>query len=362
MSFDALKTLAPYLTRALLLSVGAAGCGEIAPSGVRGTPQGGVTTLAQGPQGEYLVGATALDDANFYWLLFTGDSQSILSVPKAGGATSTVVSGLAPTGQPGPGGPVLSLAADGTNVYCSLPLAPGAVVRVPRGGGSPTTIALGADNGEIIAVDNTNLYWVGGAPPIGMATQGAVMTMPKAGGPVVTLAATPPIPLSLSVNDTFVTWQTETSSGVGTITSVPKGGGAAVTVASNVTFGEPFAFADAAVDDTNVYFPQVDPSTSAGFLMAAPVAGGTAFTLASVGGYPGGSSPEVAVSAIAVDGTNVYWTELGTPGLLRKVSRMGGTALTIVADEAGNNPSGIQVDGTNVYWIDINGNVKSVEK
>ena len=55
------------------------------------------------------------------------------------------------------------VAVDGANVYwaaagtASAPV--GAVKRLPRGGGSPTTIAVGFAWG--VALDETSVYWTG---------------------------------------------------------------------------------------------------------------------------------------------------------------------------------------------------------
>jgi hypothetical protein len=66
---------------------------------------------------------------------------------------------------------------------------------------------------------------------------------------------------------------------------------------------------------------------------------------------------------IAVDGTNVYWTELGSPsgtGKVMKAAKSDGSGATMLAmDPVG--PQGIAVDAAGVYWANKNdGTIKSV--
>jgi hypothetical protein len=67
--------------------------------------------------------------------------------------------------------------------------------------------------------------------------------------------------------------------------------------------------------------------------MTVPVAGGSRTSLAS--GQPTGG--------IAIDGTNVFWTDRG--GIM-KVPVRGGTATTVASPAL----SGVAVDETSVYW------------
>jgi hypothetical protein len=72
--------------------------------------------------------------------------------------------------------------------------------------------------------------------------------------------------------------------------------------------------------------------------MKIPSAGGTATTLASDQVYPQG---------IAVDGTNVYWTNYGD-GTVMKVPAGGGTPTILAAGQSG--PNSIAVGATSVCW------------
>jgi hypothetical protein len=97
-----------------------------------------------------------------------------------------------------------------------------------------------------------------------------------------------------------------------------------------------------AIDSTNVYWTD----DWAGTLMAVPLGGGAPTTLAEGDDFGG----------IAVDETSVYWTnEVGlipelypNGGTVMKVPLNGGAATTLASGQP--YPSGIAVDATSVYW------------
>lgn len=61
----------------------------------------------------------------------------------------------------------------------------------------------------------------------------------------------------------------------------------------------------------------------------------------------------------AVDATNIYWTEGGADGTVKKAPLIGGAVTTLASTL--NDPFGITVDATNVYWAEQGGgNVKMV--
>jgi hypothetical protein len=64
-------------------------------------------------------------------------------------------------------------------------------------------------------------------------------------------------------------------------------------------------------------------------------------------------------SNLAVDGTNVYWTDFGASGSVNMVPLAGGTTTMLASAQGG--PAGIAVHGGTVYWADaISGNVMSI--
>ena len=72
-------------------------------------------------------------------------------------------------------------------------------MRVPIGGGTPTTLASSQGQPTSIAVDDENVYW-------GCGKTGLVMKMPIVGGPPVTLASGQLGPTAIAVDATSVYW------------------------------------------------------------------------------------------------------------------------------------------------------------
>jgi hypothetical protein len=102
---------------------------------------GPVTTIATSP-----AGFTA-DATNLYW---TG-AGNVSSVPKAGGATLTLATGLHAPG---------AIAVDAASAYWGD--TDGTIKKVPLAGGSVTTLAANQSPGygtNQIAVDATSVYW-----------------------------------------------------------------------------------------------------------------------------------------------------------------------------------------------------------
>src|SRR5579884_1013885 len=96
------------------------------------------------------------------------------------------------------------------------------------------------------------------------------------------------------------------------------------------------------VDASNVYW------ASAGGLMRAPIAGGQPVTLAAGPTY-----------GVAVDAQNVYWTESTTNvGVVVATPLAGGSALSLARNQ--DAPTDIVVLGSNVYWTNTAGNAVMV--
>ena len=103
-----------------------------------------------------------------------------------------------------------------------------------------------------------------------------------------------------------------------------------------------------AVDATNVYW--TNSTTTSNSVVKVPLNGGTPTTLASVQGSSSDSGTSFVASVgsgIAVNATVVVWT-IGDAVFDMLLS--GGAPTPLVSDN-GNEPFAIAVDATNVYWV-----------
>lgn len=98
-----------------------------------------------------------------------------------------------------------------------------------------------------------------------------------------------------------------------------------------------------AVDDTDVYW--TDPF--AGNVMKAPKGGGAPTTI---------STGQQQATFLALDATNVYW-QTGA-GAIVKMPKTGGGLTAIASGQT--NVTGFAVDATNVYWVTSGASVMKV--
>lgn len=132
-------------------------------------------------------GVIAADLAAVYWGKIEADGGALFSAALDGG-TARELASL-------PWSPV-TIVIDGDTIYWTV--FNGYVMSMPRGGGTPTTIASGLNAAYGLAVDSTFVYWT---------TQDAVMKAPKGGG-VATTIATSPATAFVAVDDAGVYWTT----------------------------------------------------------------------------------------------------------------------------------------------------------
>jgi hypothetical protein len=243
----------------------------------------------------------------------------------------------------------VAIAVDSESVYWTNGVVDGSVVKVPIGGGIPTTLAGGQTNAFGIALYGGNVYWSdmgivsetdeGGVTP----NAGTLMSVPVEGGPTSTLTSALDIQNTTAVttSDTNLYWLSGRTvdpppgPSVGYLMNLPLAGGTPTTVAS-----DQFAGRGVTADSANIYWLANEN------VMMIPVGGGQATTLAG----------QVNGASIASNGGNVYWTcsqsdqpGLGTPtGSVSKVSITGGAPVVLASGLPG--PTAIAVDGVYVYW------------
>jgi hypothetical protein len=187
--------------------------GGFAPGTVGKVPKsGGPTVLLVSPPelGSYGFFGIALDADNVYWTVDPYESGcdggdcsmkgGVMSVPKRGGASSTVVADV--------DGP-WEVAVDASRVYWATS---SAIKSAPLGGGTISTLASGYGPTRI-AVDSTRLYWTD-------TTANGVLSVPVGGGNVTTLwSMLGSQPQDLALDSTSVYWVNNYfgGTGVGTV-------------------------------------------------------------------------------------------------------------------------------------------------
>jgi len=280
-----------------------------------------------------------LTDPNGYviWIGLAGSTlyfslwdRAIESLPSAGNGAPFVIAKADATGTPVSTGMYVfnGFAFDSTYLYWSesVGLAPSTIKRAPLGGGA-TQVPVTSPDGWIggLAVDSGNLYWID-------QDDGQILSMPVAGGATTTIATGLTTPGGLAIREGSI-YLTDPD---GDLMTVPVGGGAVTTLVHGPGLppheeveGFPPALA---VDDSNVYFSQ---SYAANPIVAqVPRVGGAMTVLAhdSAGG-------------IAVDAKYVYWSDDSS------VSRVpiGGGPICVIASNQ-SQIVGPALDESSVYW------------
>jgi len=304
----------------------ATGEGPWGPSdpGICNTP--GIVTLATAPSPSNRVSTQLKVDADRIYWVDQGpatSSASIRSVPKCGGAVTELASDQ---------GWMPNFAIDDAYAYWSgydaFHTASG-LVRVPLIGG-PVDVINPNSAGYALVVDTTNIYWLTGNSPNPIT----VLSMPKAGGPMTTLATSKyevtTLDNGIVADADNVYWE----DGNMTLESVPKAGGniSPLTALTAVRL--------LALHGASLFWSS--DNGGGGSLMTIPTSGGTPTAL-----------QKAIVSSIAADDTDVYWSAYiwQNPGAsyVAKIPIAGGTPQMIATGL--DNLGGIAVDTTHVYWI-----------
>ena len=170
---------------------------------------GAVTTLGVAPgAASSAVYGVAVDANNFYFVATSSLSATISSVPLSGGS----VTNLATVPDD-----VTALAADSNNVYF---VAGDALTRVPLAGGATSVVAQGFSGTIALKVDSGNAY---ATILKGNGPTGSVLRVPVTGGTPLVIASSQWDPYGLTVDDNCVYWaDMGSSAGIGAIMMAAK--------------------------------------------------------------------------------------------------------------------------------------------
>jgi len=338
-----LSTGTPYTITVLTQPIGGTcivtnGSGTVAASNVSDimvtcTGSSVLTTLASGQNHPR---AITVNGGTVYWTT-TQSAQTmfgtIMTVPAAGGTPTALASG-SPTDPWNP----MSIAVDFANVYFTNldggSATTGWVRKVPKGGGAVVQLASTLLSPSLSPVPpnvDQPIFGIGfDALNVYYGTVGGELKVPIIGGPVSgALAISAVYGVALDGNGSCATgYIGPLPQSNGFVFCQPEGSNIATSVAANLIFP-----AGIAIDATNVYWTDNGDGT----VNRAPRTGGTITTIASGQSFPFG---------IAIDSTNVYWTNNG--GQVMKAPLAGGTATTLASGQS--YPMGIAVDATSVYW------------
>jgi len=260
-------------------------------------------------------GGLTVDATSLYWS--SGNTNSILKMPKCGGPITTLASAqLVPSG----------IAVDDAYAYWGAEGTLEGVMKVPLTGGTPTRLSF--SRGLTFALDATNVYFAGPA---------SLAMVPKAGGETTVFEMNEPTN-DVTADSTHVYWTnqgqwTGTKDVGGGVVRMPLGGGTISTVATNQD-----APHGVVVGGVNVFwFNNSNPRS----VVMAPIGGGTPTTLQS---GPAG--------AIASDSSYVYWTTLPSGESQVTLVRMplAGGEPTQIASLGQGSVDTLVADGTSVYW------------
>jgi len=222
-----------------------------------------------------------------------------------------------------------NLAADQTSVYVSTSAAPrdGAILKVPKTGGSPVSLTHGQFLGgysHAVAVDSTRVYFVVVDTHSGVTN--TIMTVPTAGGSPQPLVPNRSSIYSITLDAANLYW---TEPQTGSVVKAPKVGGSPLTLITGAA--EPSVLA---VDSMHVYWI----NRFAG-LARMGLDGSNPTMLGTIAADSG--------PVLAIDSTHAYW---GMNGYLEAVPKAGGQQVTLLPDY-GTVGSDIATDGSMIYWL-----------
>jgi hypothetical protein len=294
---------------------------------------GCIVTLARpdDAHASWLYLSLAVNSTSAFWGGFGEGGGLVMSASVSGGAPTTLAS-VDYLDSP------LAMAADANNVYWT---ADGSVQKLPVAGGRIVTLASGQDNPPALAVDATSVYWT--------TADGFVRTVPISGGMPMELAQV--YASSIAVDATSAYWTADFG----------KAGVVEFTLANGESTDRTGGLVDPAglvVDATGVYWHD-DGLTGTDIdvvrLMKIGLNGGTTVTLATA---PGAD----ALSTLAVDARNVYWsegpeysTDGGVNGVVMEVPLAGGAPTTLATSST--RVTQVATGAGSLFWLLQNGTV-----
>lgn len=219
-----------------------------------------------------------------WWVEHTGTTSSILRRVPVSGGTAEVIDDSRIN--------ISALAIDGYNVYYSEK-SNGAIYRVPLEGGDP--ILLYTANQDVLVAMTADGQYVYFSLAFD-APSGQILRIPVGGGAGPTTVVTGlGAPFSLTVDDREICWR---ELQLGKIGCAPKaGGGTATTLATGQSFVPRYGYV-LAMNETLLFY-----SSGKEIRRLARAAGGTPEVVARAGQFV------YSIDALAIDATNVYWSE-----------------------------------------------------
>jgi hypothetical protein len=274
--------------------------------------------------------------------IYFTSAGAVKSVPKAGGTTTTIVSGLTALG--------LGIAVDSTDAYVALGGQwPGKIVRISLATGTMTDLATAQPGPQAVVIDATNVYWTTYGSGAG---NGTVAMCAKAGcndqptlinnrlGTQNPMSFGPPVNLVADSTNIYFT----SLLGTGELHKAPLGGGPDTTIASSLGSASGLAIANGVLG--------VAGWGQGGAINTVPTSGGTATLV---------SWDQIFPISVAITTTDAYWTvynpQWNSGGQVFKCPLTGcGKAPQILSRNV-QPAEGIIADSTHVYWLSNDGSV-----
>lgn len=248
----------------------------------RDLPQGTAKTIATS---NGYVTSLVLDATNAYWT--SNNMISAYQVPLSGGSLVTLFdSGMnSPTG----------IAVTATDVYVSQNGWPGAIRKVPIGGGSLSTVVAASWVSQLL-VDGDTLLWI--SYDYAKPETSAVTRMSLSGGAPENLASNIGYVTGLAMDATHLYWVDGSG---GTVSRIPKIGGTPTTLVTGLQSPQRLA-----VKDDRVYVTQWGSGSGAvGAVFSFPTTGGELAAVAIDQNRP---------SDICATESGVFWIDEGSQG------------------------------------------------